>query len=183
MYLLPNYTDHEIVSPLKETGLRVVMPSAGRLSVPSDMSSAQMHVEPLLSSSVTSFFKTTIQSGAEIEKEAGDAEGPFTIAVAAWAGDEVTVNSKMLVFTCAKEGLIYPATLSAYANSDLLANGLAWMRGQTDDIFIRGKNVNASRLYFDNYSQVYTCIAICVAVIPLIFIVVGLVVYMRRRHL
>jgi len=183
MYLLPNYSDHEIVAPLSETGLRVVMPTAGTLQLPTDMSSAEMHVEALLTSSPTSFLKTEAQSEGQVTREEGDVEGPFTIAAAAWTGDEVNVGSKMLVFTANREAIIYPTTLSAYANSDLVANSLAWMRGETDEIFIRGKNVNASRLYFDSYNQVYACIGLCVIVIPLIFVVTGLVVYLRRKHL
>jgi len=183
MYLLPEYTDHEIVSSLKESGIRIVMPTCGVLELPTSMISADMHVEPLLHTSVTSFLKTDVRNETLIEKAEGDPEGPFTIAVAAWSGDEVNVGAKMLVFTCSREAIIFPSSLSAYGNSDLVANSLAWMRGQTEEIFIRGKNVNASRLYFDSYTQVYACAAVCVIVIPLIFIAWGLGVYLRRRHL
>ena len=80
-YLLPKYEYHDIVSPLSSADLPLLMPVAMALKV-SDLKKRALTIEALLSTSENSWGKVNYNTATTTSKEAGDLDGPFTIAYA-----------------------------------------------------------------------------------------------------
>lgn len=181
-YLLPKYEYHDIVSPLSSANLPVLVPGAMALKV-LDLKKRALTVEALLTTSQNSWGKVNYSSATTVAKEAGDVEGPFTIAYAVTdpartAGGRDT----RLVVICSSEFLQSDLQKVAAGNADFFLNSLSWVSGKKDDISVSAKSLQSYPL---RISQQWGWIlsAIAVLLIPLGVLGTGLGVWLRRRHL
>ena len=70
----------------------------------------------------------------------------------------------------------------ATANEDFYKNTVSYLSGNEANIYIRAKNISTPLITLTEY-QGYLYGALTVIVIPLIIIVVGFIIWVRRRHL
>ena len=80
-YLLPEIESHTITSPLNSAGYYVLLPIAQGLTVSDDLRDT-LYVTELLTTSGSAFSKTAGYDLSTYEKEEGDIDGPFALAVA-----------------------------------------------------------------------------------------------------
>ncbi len=145
---------------------------------------------PLLMTSSGAFSKMDMSS-ATFDKSEGDLDGPFYVGMAATE----TYNNKitgLVVFgsPALVSGIsMYGGALdfSAYStlgNVDMFSTMLKWMIGDTttSSLYIPAKTFTQEYLMMS--SQVQNVLALAtIVVIPLIFIVIGVIVFIRRRRL
>jgi ABC-type uncharacterized transport system involved in gliding motility auxiliary subunit len=136
-------------------------------------------IRPLLVTTENSWGKVNL-SAQTTAKEAGDTEGPLTIA----AISEMQDGSNAKVFVL---GSLQAVELngilneSAYANGDFLLNSVAYMTNTASSMDIRAKVISAPRLAMTQ-AQVLGIWLILQYFLPFIIIVIGLVVWLRRRY-
>lgn len=80
-YLLPSLSSHAITAPLSENGYYVLLPIAQGLTVSDDLREG-LSVTQLLTTSTSAFSKLAGYNLTTYEREDGDIEGPFALAVA-----------------------------------------------------------------------------------------------------
>lgn len=174
--LLPDMASHPITDSLIEENYFPIMPISQGLTVQG--SSGTATVTQLLTTSSSAFSKLAGYSLSTYEKEEGDIDGPFALAVAVetGAGGEIVwfASSNFL-------DDMYNA-YSSGANLDLGMNALSSLIGQSEAMAIRSKSLNYNYLTIsDSTSSLLKVVMI--GVFPLLYLGVGVYVILRRRRL
>jgi ABC-2 type transport system permease protein len=131
---------------------------------------------PLVTSASTAF-------GEMISKSRGtDLKGPLDVAVAA-ENKGFEKISKILVFGNASFIADSAAQSSGYSNSLVFfMQSISWMIDKKDEIILPTKNYDTKTLAITQV-QANVVGGVLVVVLPLIILGLGLLVYLRRRHL
>lgn len=181
LYLVPNLEYHDILSPLTSQDMQVLFPNSQVISI-LDLKKKSLKHEALLKTSTDSWAKTNWRSMDSYAKQKGDVEGPLTLAMAVTdpaADPAAGKDTKLVVFG---SSVFLSAQDSAPGNLDLFMNSLNWLREKKDDMTIRAKNLMQFRLRFTEFQSLLFS-GIVVILMPLIVFGLGLVTWLRRRHL
>lgn len=172
-YLLPEIGSHEITSAIKNAGYYVLAPMAQPIKETYDAGAV---VTMLLSTSDEAYAKAAGLDATSTAKEDGDAEGPFDIAAASTVGE-----GRMVWFTTAEMLQSNLDSMVSYANSNLFVNAVNWMCDQEESISIRAKSLDVSTLTVSS-SQSHFWNIVLIGLVPVGFIVLGVVVCIRRKR-
>lgn len=182
LWLVPNMESHDIISPLKSGQMGMILPVSQGIEI-LDIKKRSIKVDPLLITSENSWGKTDMEA-TTIEKEDGDLEGPFNIAVA--ITDEIyednTKKETKIVLVANADFLSSDLVAQIPGNSNFLLNGINWLQDREESISIRPKSLRVPRLNISGQQQLIYA-GIVVILIPLIILGSGLMVWLRRRHL
>lgn len=174
--LMPEIQQSDITQPLLDGSYNIIVPIAQGLTVGDTTAGA---VTPLLQTSTDSFSKAAGYAMSTYEKEDGDVDGPFTLAVSIedsaaggrvlWVASDYLLDEQYNAF-------------SAGANLDFVMNGLSWMIGETDAVSIRSKSLDYNYLTISSSSA--TWLKICmIGVVPVCFLLLGVDEVLRRRKM
>lgn len=172
--LLPDIADSEITNPLIEERYYAIMPISQGLIVGADTGMAT--VTELLTTSEASFSKTAGYALSSYEKEEGDIDGPFAVAISV----ETQTGGKILWFA---SSLFLNDMYNAYssgANLDLAMNAVSSMIGETEAVSIRSKSLNYNYLTISD-ATASLLKTMMIAVFPLVYLGIGICVIVRRR--
>lgn len=172
--LLPDIASSEITDPLIEERYYAIMPIAQGLTVGADTGGAT--VTELLTTSAASFSKIAGYALSSYEKEEGDIDGPFAVAVSV----ETQAGGKIMWFA---SSLFLEDMYNAYsagANLDLAMNAMSSITGETEASAIRSKSMNYNYLTISE-STASLLKTIMIAVCPLVYLGIGVYVVVRRR--
>ncbi len=172
--LLPDMSSDPITDSLIDERYYAILPVAQGLSV-SDSSGA---VTTLMSTSDSAFSKAAGYGLSTYEKEEGDTDGPFALAVKvedSGGGQIVWFSSSLLLED------MYNA-YSSGANDDLGMNALSALIGQSEAMAIRSKSLNYNYLTI-SASQASLLKLLMIGLFPLAYLGVGVGVVLRRRRL
>jgi ABC-type uncharacterized transport system involved in gliding motility auxiliary subunit len=182
-YLLPKYEYHAIVSPLSSENLPLLVPGAMALKV-LDLKKKSLTIEALISTSANSWGKVNYSTATTVTKEAGDVEGPFTLAYAvtdAAASTGAKKDTKLVVMASASF-LQSDLRSVAAGKIDFFLNGLSWLSEKPDAISVSAKSLTSYPLRIDTTWGLILS-GMVVLLIPLGILGAGLGVFLRRRHL
>ncbi len=171
--LLPDLQSSDITDPLIEENYYAILPIAQGLTVKDTAG----RVTELLTTSDTAFSKKAGYNLETYEKEDGDTDGPFALAVSIEAdndGQIVWFSSSLFL-----EDMYN--SYSSGANLDMGMNALSSLVGERDAVSIRSKSLNYNYLTIDE-STSSLLKTMMIGVFPLAFIVTGIVVIVRRRR-
>lgn len=171
--LLPDLADSEITRPLIEENYYAIMPVAQGLIV-SDAESER--VTKLLTTSELSFSKKDGYALSSYEKEEGDIDGPFALAVS------VAAEQGGQIVWFASSGFLdelYNA-YSSGANLDLAMNAVSSLIGEKEAVAIRSKSLNYHYLTISESTASFLK-TVMIAVFPLMYLGIGICVVMGRR--
>ena len=172
--LMPDIESSDITDPLTEESSHVIVPIAQGLTVGSNGS-----VTALLTTSDEAFSKAVGYAMTTYEKEDGDTDGPFTLAVSI---TDSTAEGKIVWVA---SDYLLDDTYNSYssgANLDLVMNGLSWMIGKNDAVSIRAKSLNNSYLTISSSSATVLKV-VMIGVIPVCFLLLGIDEVLRRRKM
>lgn len=173
--LMPEIQSSDITDPLKDGDYHVIVPIAQGLTVGETTNGAT--VTSLLQTSTDSFSKAAGYAMTTYDKEEGDVDGPFTLAVSV---EDSTAGGRLL--WVASDYLLDDMynSYSSGANLDFLMNGLTWMIGDTDAVSIRSKSLNYNYLTISSSSAAWLKICM-IGIIPVGFLLLGVDEVLRRR--
>lgn len=174
--LLPDMNSDTITDPLIDENYYPIMPISLGLTVTEDSGSGT--VTELLTTSYDAYSKLAGYSMTDYEKEDGDIDGPFALAVSIDTAGE----GKIVWFTSSYflEDM-YNATSSG-ANANLGMNALSSLVGETEAMAIRSKSLNYNYLTISE-STASLLKAAMIGVFPLLYLGIGVWVVLRRRRL
>jgi ABC-2 type transport system permease protein len=174
--LLPDMAGGALTDPLIEGRYYVIMPIAQGLTVP-ETAPAGATVTALLTTSDAAFSKVAGYDISTYDKEDGDIDGPFAVAVQvddASGGGIVWFASAVFL---EEEYNSY----SSGANVNLGMNALSSLIGESEAMAIRSKSLNYTYLTI-SASTASLLKVVMIGVVPALFLAVGgLVVWTRRR--
>ncbi len=183
--VIPNYEAHAITDPLSKQDLRLTALGSQNVKI-LDLLRDELTVEPLLTTSDNSWAKIDLTNVKTADKEPNDLEGPFNLAVAVtdnkyWDTSEGKYYTAKIV-VIGNANFLKPEYYAAEPNADFVMNAITWLNGEEDSIYISAKDLSTMPLQM-NALQVYAYSALTVIVIPLIILIIGLIVWLKRRHL
>ena len=180
-FLLPDIASHAITTPLTDGGYRVLLPISQGLTVADDLRDT-LSVTKLLTTSSSAFAKAAGYDLTTYEKEEGDVNGPFALAVAisdtvddGITGDIVWVSSAALVDDQTN-------TQVSGGNQDFFLNALGYLcQAEQSSLSIHAKSLSSDTLTMD--SAVVSALTVAVVgVIPAAVITLGIVIWIRRKR-
>ena len=173
--LLPTLAESGITDSLRQENYYVLMPIAQGLTV-GDTSAGT--VTSLLDTTDTAYSKTAGYDLETYDKEDGDTDGPFSLAVSI-----EDANGGRIVWFASSAFLddMYNA-YSSGANVDLAMNGLSWLVGEREAIAIRSKSLNYNYLTI-SASTASVLQGLMIGVFPLVYLGIGIAVVVRRRRM
>jgi len=174
--LLPDMNSHEITDPLIEENYHPNMPVSLGLTVTGDP--ADGTVTELLTTSDTAFCKLAGFAMTSFEKEEGDIDGPFALAVSIDTAGE----GKIVWFTSSSFLEDAYNMTSSGANVNLGMNALASLIGESESMAIRSKSLNYNYLTISG-STASLLKVLMIGVFPLLYLGAGVYVVLRRRRL
>ena len=176
MALLPEMNSNTITDSLIEENYYPIMPVSLGLTVAENDRSGT--VTELLTTSDMAYSKLAGYGMTDYEKEEGDIDGPFALAVSietAGEGQIVWFTSSYFLDD------MYNATSSG-ANANLGMNALSALIGETEAMAIRSKSLNYNYLTI-NSSTASLLKALMTGVFPLVYLGIGVWVVLKRRRL
>lgn len=170
--LLPDIMSSEITDPLIEERYYAIVPIAQGLMVENTT-----QVTELLTTSETAFSKMAGYELSSFDKEEGDVDGPFAVAVSV-----ACENDGQMVWFSSANFLddLYNA-YSSGANLDLAMNALSSLIGESEAVAIRSKSLSYNYLTISESTAAFLK-TVMIGVFPLLFLGVGIYVIVRRRR-
>lgn len=171
--LMPDIASSEITDPLLDERYYAIMPIAQGLKVTETEDGA---VTELLTTSDASFSKTDGYALSSYEKEEGDVDGPFAVAVSVDCGNE----GQMVWFSSSS---FLDEQFNAYSsggNLDLTMNALSSMLGEREAVAIRSKSLNYNYLTIDD-STSSLLQTVMIGVFPCLYLAAGICIILKRR--
>lgn len=171
--LMPDMQSSDITDALIEENYYPILPLSQGLQVGTGVSGT---VTQLMTTSDAAFSKLAGFGLETYEKEEGDIEGPFTLAVSIQTGGD-----GQIVWFSASDFLhdMYNA-YSSGANVDLAMNALSSLVGEREAIAIRSKSLNYNYLTITESTSA-TLKALMIGVFPLIYLGIGIFIIVRKR--
>lgn len=173
--LIPDMADDDITDSLIEANYFPIMPISQGLSVAGASGAAT--VTALLTTSESSFSKTAGYELDTYEKEEGDIDGPFAVAVSIENGNE----GRIVWFASSSFLTDQYNAYSSGANADLAMNALSSMIGEREALAIRSKSLNYNYLTISE-SAASVLKTVMIGVFPLVYLGIGICVILWRRR-
>lgn len=170
--LLPDMADSEITQSLTAENYYAIIPIAQGMTI----SDSATNVTALLTTSDASFSKAAGYQLSTYEKEDGDTDGPFAVAVSvadSSGGEIVWFGSSLML----EEGY---NDYSSGGNLDMVMNALSDLVGEREAIAIRSKSLDYNYLTISE-STASLLKTVMIGVIPIAFAAVGIYVVAKRR--
>ncbi|NLX61811.1 MAG: GldG family protein [Tissierellia bacterium] len=174
--LLPEMKRHVITSSLIEENYYPLMPLSLGLTIGEIAESVR--VDPLLTTSPSAFSKSAGFKLTTYEKEEGDMEGPFTLALSI----ENTKDGKLVWFASSSFLEDNYNAYSSGANVNLAMNALASLIGESEAMAIRSKSLDYEYLTISD-STSFMLKVIMIGVFPLLYLALGIYIILRRRRM
>ena len=173
--LLADMNSHSITDSLMEESYHPIMPVSLGLTAGENFD--EERVTALLTTSDLAFSKRDGYSLSTYEREEGDIDGPFALAVSIATAGEGTI----VWFTSSNFLDEMYNAYSSGANMDLAMNALSSLIGESEAIAIRSKSLNYNYLTIsDSTSSLLKVLMI--GVFPLAYLGAGIWIVMRRRR-
>ncbi len=176
--LLPQFTYNEIATALKEKNVYTLVPLAAGVKTNENIRES-LYVEPVLVTSETAYGKIN-PNAKTIEKEDGDIDGPFDVAVTVTEQNNSGNETKLVVVsssTVFDEGV---NDAIAGGNLEFIIGSINWLQGKAGSIYIMPKTESFTSLLL-NSTQAITLMVASVVLLPLIIFGVGAFVWYRRK--
>ena len=181
LYGIPTYTGNEVSATTITADLNCVVPNSCALTI---ANVGITEVVSILQSSEESYAKSTDVVNVNYNKSSEDEEGPFTLAAVATRykyEDNVAVESHL--FAAGSLDMANEFFVTNNGNGEFLFNVYRMMVGENElEIVGAAKKAGSVLMVLDD-TTVDVATAVFAVAIPLVFLVIGLVVFIRRRYL
>ncbi len=173
-FLLPTIDSSDITDALIEENSNVIMPIAAGLTI--DNAADAYTVTSLLDTSSSAYSKAAGYDISTYEKEDGDVDGPFSLAIAA-----ENSNDGSLVWI-ASDYLLEDQynSYSSGANEDFFMNAMSWKMADTESLSIRSKSLDYNYLTISESAATLLKV-IMIGVLPVGYLLYGIDEVVRRR--
>ncbi len=173
-FLLPTIESSDITDALIEENSNVIMPIAAGLTI--ENTAGSYTVTSLLDTSSSAYSKAAGYDISTYEKEDGDVDGPFSLAIAA-----ENSNDGSLVWI-ASDYLLEDQynSYSSGANEDFFMNAMSWKMTDTESLSIRSKSLDYNYLTI-SASAATLLKVIMIGVLPVGYLLYGIDEVVRRR--
>ena len=180
-YLLPNIESGEITSELSSQSRYVLVPLAQGIKKVDNIRDT-LNISSILTTSDSAYSKTNLKDMDTMEKEDGDIDGPFDLAVSITekVGDDK--ETQIAYFASASIFNDSINSMVSGTNYELLSASLAWMCSTDDSnqISIPSKSYDTTTLTVPTADINFWSIFVT-GVLPVCILLIGFGIWMKRR--
>ena len=179
-YLVPTINSTKITSEMVSDNRYVLMPVAQSVKILDEYRDSLI-IEPILTTSESAYIKADVENMTTFEKEDGDQEGQFHLGVC--ISEQINDEKSTQIAYYSSASLIDSGTDQQVSggNSELVMATLGWMcENETPVISVAGKNLTMDYLTVPEYDARYWSVITC-GVIPVTFLLIGAVIWFKRR--
>ncbi|MBQ7944370.1 MAG: Gldg family protein [Lachnospiraceae bacterium] len=177
IYLLPNVEVSAYSSNLTGDYTYVFAPYAQGLEVAEDTD--EITYTTLLTASEESYVKTNLEAATSFEKEEGDVEGPITLGVVAEKTTDAGTGT-LFVFSCAQIFTDSASQAVSGTNQQLFSNIMGTVANHEISVSIPVKSYTMEYLTAST-GDIILFEVVAIVAIPLALIIIGLVIWLKRR--
>ncbi len=179
-YLVPTINSTDASSETASAGYYVLVPYAQGIKQLEDVRDT-VKIESILTTSDQAYSKTDLNSNA-IEKEDGDVEGPFDLGVSITESLDDDKETQIVYYSTSNLMDSQTNQMVSGGNEKLIMESLKWMTDteESASVSIPSKSLEVSYLTITDYDAAFWKIC-TIALIPGIFLVIGFVVWIKRR--
>ncbi|MCX7711736.1 MAG: GldG family protein [Clostridia bacterium] len=180
--LKPEIVSSDLTSSIASKNLNIVFPEARSLK---ELKNKQdgLKLQSLAKTSDKSWGETNLKDQSP-KLDGNDIPGPLDLAFSAEKNSSNADQKTRVVVFGDSTFLTDEAfeKLGAVGNYDLFVNSLSWLGERKDAVVVSSKFLSNDRLEISTITQV-ALVLVVVALIPILAIVAGVVIWVRRRHL
>ena len=179
-YLVPTINSTDASSETASAGYYVLAPYAQGIKQLDDVRDT-VKIESILTTSDQAYSKTDLNSNT-IEKEDGDVEGPFYLGVSITESLDDDKETQIVYYSTSNLMDSQTNQMVSGGNEKLIMESLKWMTDteESASVSIPSKSLEVSYLTITDYDAAFWKIC-TIALIPGIFLVIGFVVWIKRR--
>ena len=174
--LMPDLNSSPITDPLIESNYYTYLPLSVGLTVGEDTGTAT--VTELLTTSEESYSKAAGYALETYDREEGDTDGPFALAVSV----EDAGGGQIIWFASDQFLTDEFNAYSSGANQDLAINALSQLIGESQSLAIRSRSLSYNYLTI-NEATASLLQVLMIGVFPLLFLGIGIYLVLRRRRM
>ncbi len=184
--LLPTLTTEEIMNTgaTVSTVSTLLAPNARSITRLFEDSSLYK-TQAIFSTSETSYARASDAINQDLERDPSDKSGPFDIGVLSMMYKYVNnVQVQSYLLACGSVNMIKDSNSFTYTgNSEMFMQFYKLMMDEKDDTILAAQKASSSSAATITSKQANTMMVVTVIVIPALFLILGLVIYIRRRFL
>ena len=179
-YLVPTINSTDASSGTASAGYYVLAPYAQGIKKLDDVRDT-VTIESILTTSDQAYSKTDLNSST-IEKEDGDVEGPFDLGVSITESLDDDKETQIVYYSTSNLMDSQTNQMVSGGNEKLIMESLKWMTDteESASVSIPSKSLEVSYLTITDYDAAFWKIC-TIALIPGLFLVIGFVVWIKRR--
>ena len=177
-YLLPNVEDCSYTTGIGDS-LYVFAPF-GQGIVINDSNAEQMKYVPILTTSDQSYSKLNVSTIDNADKEEGDIDGPFNLAVAATKTNDEGEKATLVVYSSAQIFTDSCNQMVSGTNLTLFNNTISGFANHEVSVSIPVKSYEVSSLTVPRSKSVWIGIMTTI-IMPVAMLVIGFVIWFKRR--
>lgn len=181
----PNIAGNDLTEKLQASDAPIILSAASSVTTRFE-NSGNLTVAPVMTTSLSAYAKSTEESGTinTYNKEDGDIEGPLTVA--ALSQNIKTYNNQNVyshVFVCGSSDMLASDYMSYADNGDFLINLYDLMMQRDGETILGAVKYQGAQALVLTEAQTTLINVVVMAVIPGIVLIVGIIVFIRRRYL
>ena len=179
-YLVPTVESTDITSEVASSGYYILMPYAQGIQKTDDVRDT-VNIESLLTTSDSAYSKTDMSSGT-LEKEDGDVERPFDLGVSITESVEDGKETHIIYFSTANllQGEVNQMVSGGNEKLVMAAFSSLVDSETTTTVSIPAKSLEVSYLTLTAYDASFWKICV-IGLIPGAFLVIGFMIWLKRR--
>ena len=179
-YLVPTVNSTDAISDFASQGYYVLMPYAQGIKQSDDIRDT-VTVNSLLTTSDSAYSKVDV-NGGDIKKADGDVDGPFDLGVSITETLDNDKETQIVYYTSSNLMDSQINQMVSGGNEQMIISSLNWMcsNDETTTISIPSKDLQVSYLTLTAYDVSFWKICV-MGLIPGVFLVIGFMVWLKRR--
>ena len=178
-YLIPAKSEHEIIGNISSNSSPIIIPISSGLNKLAN-SRSTITLTPLIGTSNDSFLKKNISS-TTLVKEDGDIDGPILIACT--IEDSASPDTKLFIMANSYFLTNDLLNVSATGNAKFMTSTLDWLFSLDTSYAIEAKTQDTYEIRALSSTETIVIQIIAMVIIPLIVMITGITVWVKRRHL
>ncbi len=176
-YLVPSIESHDITNPINKNGFHVFFPNSQSIKEISSYRSS-LSLVPLFTTSDKAFRRTDF-TNSSVEKSDNDVSGQFTLG---YAVSETVGNNEMRGVVISTPYFLDEGFVSYTGNLNLFLNSIKWLCELDEKIsVVEAKSLSSGGALEVTDSSGLLLSAAITIVVPVILLVSGIVIFVRRK--
>ena len=183
--LLPAITTEEIMNTGTTVSTVTTLLAPNARSLTKLFSEDSLYkTQSVISTSDTSYARASDAINQDLERDPTDKSGPFDIGVLSMMYKYVNnIQVQSYLLACGSVDMVESNYFTYSGNGEMFMQLYKIMMDEQDDTILAAQKASSSSVATISSSQANTMMVVSVIVIPALFLILGLVIYIRRRFL